>query len=79
MIKKELLKLTPAERDVIFLWRFLEYPKVLKAVEIGNISTHDLTFIKQTIHKFNRNCRLKLEAYQQQKVLNNLIESLFFD
>lgn len=77
MIKQELLKLSPEERDIIFLWRILYYPKVLTAEEINKCSTHKVEVIQTTVQKFNRNCRLKLELYDHQKDLYKAMESFF--
>lgn len=79
MIKKELLKLTPQERDVIFLWRVLPYPDKLTIKEIASQSTHDELFIKETITKFNHNCRIRLETKQFEQKLKDLLESFFCD
>lgn len=79
MIKKELLKLTPKERDVIFLWRIINYPKILSTDEIIKAAKgHRPAFIEKTIKKFNTNCRLKLEIYQHNKDLERIFKSFFY-
>ena len=83
MLKRELLKLTPEERDVIFLWRVIDYPKTQTPDEIVNCSVHKKDFVLITIKKFNRNCKAKLEAkcleIQFKKDLIHEIESFFVD
>ena len=80
MLKKELLKLTPKERDVIYLWRITSYPKILTVEEIRkSCSGHSIRFIRKTIHKFNNNCRLKLELYSHQKDLDIAFGLYYFD
>jgi len=79
LIRKELLNLTPKERDVIFLWRMLYYPKILSTDEIIKAAKgHRPEFIKKTIKKFNINCRLKLEIYQHNKDLERVFKSFFY-
>ncbi len=79
MIKKELLKLTPEERDVIFLWRIACYPKTITAENIVKQTKgqHSLEFIEKTIKKFNYNCRLRLEVYQHNKNLGQAFGLIF--
>lgn len=78
MLTKELLKLTPKERDVIFLWRILSRPKILTAEEINaQCGYHSLTFIRKTIKKYNHNCRIKLEIYKFNKDIEDAITSFF--
>ena len=80
MIFKELLKLTPKERDVICLWRIISYPRTLTAEEIRILSTgHSTRFIRKTITKFNKNCRLKLELHSLQKNLDAAFGLYFLD
>jgi hypothetical protein len=78
MLKKELLKLTPEERDVIYLWRILSYPRTLSVEEIQKVaSAHSVEFIENTIKKFNYNCRLRLEVYQHNKNLGQAFGLIF--
>lgn len=80
MLKNELLKLTPEERDVIFLWRICSYPKVMTAEEIEKCTKgqHSAQFIRATIKKFNSNCRLRIELYQHNKDLERVFKSFFY-
>jgi hypothetical protein len=78
--KKELLNLTPQERDVVLLFRL--WPFLFKAEKpsialIVQKTTHSEEFIKTTFNKIHRMTRLKLEIADFNTQLKKLIEEIY--
>lgn len=78
MLIKELLKLTPQERDIIYYWRIL-YCKQIDARKIRKDLGYSDEEIKQTIAKFNKNTRLKWEIIDAERRCKALMEAFFYE
>lgn len=81
MIKSELIKLSSAEIHVIFYWRILRFPKILTSKEISDLTNFQEDYIIDTIKKFNKNCRLKLELLKTLDDIKDAVEwhASFYD
>lgn len=78
MLKKEILRLSPQQRDVIVIWRILFFPNIITVEEIHNLAPcHSIDFIRQAIKTFNSNCRAKLEFFDMQKTLKTAMEEIW--
>jgi len=74
---KAFLKLTPSQRDILFVWRVLYYPKKLTAKEITACTCHDKKEVESVIKEYSRNMRLKLEQCEIEKILKEILGEIF--
>ena len=79
MLYRELLNLTPKERDIIVAWRILKYPEQLSAEQLSRDLKYPIEDINEAIKKFHKNCRLKLDMWKKEKELEAMITAFFCD
>jgi adenylate kinase family enzyme len=82
LIPKELLNLTPEERDVVLLrclWRFFCIRQDFSIELLSQKTTHSEEFIKNTLLKVRKQTRLKFEIYDLEAQLKNILEQLFYE
>jgi hypothetical protein len=79
--KKELLKLSPEERDVLFLrslWPFLFRAEKFSISLIAKKTSHSEEFIQLTLRKIHKMNRLKLELADINIQIKKILDSFYF-
>ena len=77
MIKTEMLKLSPDEFRIVIAWRILDYPKRRTVKQLAADLDYSIEFINETLNKFNKNVRAKLELAQQEDNLQKVLMEIF--
>jgi hypothetical protein len=82
LIPKELLNLTPEERDVVLLrclWRFFIPRRSFSIELLSQKTTHSEDFIKTTLLKVRKETRLKFEIYDLEAQIKKTLEAMFYE
>lgn len=74
MIKKEIYKLTPQQRDIILCRRFLEVSHSLTSERLHELLNYPEDLIIETLNIYNHNPRLKLELREAERKLKKSVD-----